>query len=76
MFPRGQLLAPGLHAWALQRAQYDARALRCDVDADALGPLVTALGARGVVTLTSTPPTLEQLFLSHYAGSATEGARR
>ena len=48
--------------------------LRCDVDPDALGTLVSALGDRGVLTLTSTPPTLEQLFLSHYAGPSREEA--
>ena len=52
----------------------DGHGLRGDVDADDLGALVAALGGRGVLTLTSTPPTLEQLFLSHYAGSPQEEA--
>ena len=40
--------------------------LRCQVDADSLGPLVHRLGDIGIRTLVSQPPTLEELFLRHY----------
>jgi ABC-2 type transport system ATP-binding protein len=41
--------------------------LTCEVDAQALDALLQALGRVGVVSLTSQPPTLEELFLRHYA---------
>lgn len=37
-----------------------------DVDSDALDPVVRALAELGVHSLTSHPPTLEELFLRHY----------
>jgi ABC-2 type transport system ATP-binding protein len=37
-----------------------------DVDGDALDAVVRRLGGFGVRSLTSTPPTLEELFLRHY----------
>jgi ABC-2 type transport system ATP-binding protein len=40
--------------------------LRAQVDADSLGELVRVLGNAGVRSLTSQPPTLEDLFLRHY----------
>jgi ABC-2 type transport system ATP-binding protein len=49
-----------------------------DVDNAALGEVHRALAEAGVVALTSTPPTLEELFLRHYEHddepSAVEGA--
>ena len=41
--------------------------LACEVDAAGLDDLLAALGRLGVVTLTCQPPTLEELFLRHYA---------
>ncbi len=41
--------------------------LTCEVDAFALDDLLGALSGLGVVSLTSQPPTLEELFLRHYA---------
>ena len=56
------------------------RAARFEVEADDLGAVVEYLGALGVVSLTSAPPTLEQLFLRHYGAELAElngnGARR
>ncbi|MGW2223329.1 ABC transporter ATP-binding protein [Nonomuraea sp. NPDC001684] len=50
--------------------------VRFDVDADALGPALRRLTAAGVRTLDSRPPTLEELFLRHYAaGRPAEAAR-
>ncbi|MFD6397015.1 ATP-binding cassette domain-containing protein [Nocardia sp. NPDC060249] len=44
----------------------DGSTLRCQVDADHLGALIRVLGDAGVRSLTSAPPTLEDLFLRHY----------
>ncbi|MFD3745185.1 ATP-binding cassette domain-containing protein [Nocardia sp. NPDC058633] len=44
----------------------DGSTLRCEVDADHLGDLIRVLGDAGVRSLTSAPPTLEELFLRHY----------
>jgi ABC-2 type transport system ATP-binding protein len=40
----------------------------CQVDNDALGEVLARLAAAGVRSLASQPPTLEELFLRHYAG--------
>jgi ABC-2 type transport system ATP-binding protein len=44
-----------------------------EVDTDRLGEALEALGRFGIRTLTSQPPTLEELFLRHY-GDEIEGA--
>jgi polyether ionophore transport system ATP-binding protein len=46
--------------------------VRCVVDTDQLDGLLRALSAVGVRSLTSQPPTLEELFLRHYATGATD----
>ena len=71
---------PGVHA-----AEVRGTHLRCEVDHAALNGVLTRLTAAGVVALTCRPPTLEELFLRHYAGdgpgrrevaaAAPEGAR-
>ena len=45
----------------------DGRRVNCDVDSAQLGVLLSRLSAVGVASLVSTPPTLEELFLRHYA---------
>jgi ABC-2 type transport system ATP-binding protein len=40
--------------------------VRCEVETDRLGALLGALTRAGVRSLTSSPPTLEELFLRHY----------
>jgi ABC-2 type transport system ATP-binding protein len=40
--------------------------VRFEVDSDELDPVLRRLGSSGVRTLTSQPPTLEELFLRHY----------
>ncbi|RKE21742.1 ABC transporter ATP-binding protein [Streptomyces sp. TLI_171] len=50
----------------------DGHRLRCQVDTDRLGDLLTELNAAGVRTLTSRPPTLEELFLRHYESGPGE----
>jgi ABC-2 type transport system ATP-binding protein len=54
---------PGVHDAVL-----DAGRLRCEVDAADLNEVLRRLTAVGVRTLTVRPPTLEELFLRHYAG--------
>ncbi len=44
----------------------DGSSVRCTVDPEHLGGLVSALAGRGVTALTSQPPTLEELFLARY----------
>ncbi|WP_067688236.1 ABC transporter ATP-binding protein [Nocardia jejuensis] len=50
--------------------------LRCQVDSEHLGELIRVLGDAGVRSLTSQPPTLEELFLRHYSmnGEAADGS--
>jgi ABC-2 type transport system ATP-binding protein len=44
--------------------------VRCEVDSDQLEALLRLLVAAGIRTLVSQPPTLEELFLRHYASAA------
>ena len=44
--------------------------IKFQVDADQLGPALEVLGQFGIRTLTSSPPTLEELFLRHYEDPA------
>ncbi|WP_054813945.1 ABC transporter ATP-binding protein [Nocardia arizonensis] len=44
----------------------DGATVRCQVDGEHLGQLIRVLGDAGVRSLTSAPPTLEELFLRHY----------
>ncbi|TSD62514.1 ABC transporter ATP-binding protein [Aeromicrobium piscarium] len=48
--------------------------VRLQADSDRIGAVVEVLGRGGIRTLTSTPPTLEELFLRHY-GDDPEVAR-
>jgi len=50
--------------------------VRFDVDSDALGEVVGHLVAFDIRSLTSTPPTLEELFLRHYGDELAEEAAR
>jgi ABC-2 type transport system ATP-binding protein len=55
----------------------DGATVECGVDADALPAVLTALTGAGVRSLTSTPPTLEELFLDAYrAGPDTRSETR
>jgi ABC-2 type transport system ATP-binding protein len=58
---------PGVHDAVL-----DAGRLRCEVDAADLNEVLRRLTAVGVRTLTVRPPTLEELFLRHYAKQTAE----
>ncbi|MEV5202606.1 ABC transporter ATP-binding protein [Streptomyces sp. NPDC053720] len=67
--PDGLARLPGVH-------DLDVQGLRVtlQVDTDKLDGVLKSLTASGVRTLTSTPPTLEELFLRHYASDTTDDA--
>jgi ABC-2 type transport system ATP-binding protein len=67
--PTGLAALPGLHDVELHGTT-----LRCQVDTDRLDGLLRALTAVGVRSLTSRPPTLEELFLRHYAPEPSAAA--
>ncbi|WP_291378339.1 ABC transporter ATP-binding protein [Demequina sp.] len=64
---RGMEGRAGVHDLAL-----DAEGATFEVDAEQLGDVLAELTAFGVVALTSTPPTLEDLFLRHYGDELAE----
>lgn len=51
----------------------DDRRARFEVDGDALGEVLSRLAPLGIVSLVSNPPTLQELFLRHYASPAETG---
>jgi ABC-2 type transport system ATP-binding protein len=68
--PNGLAHLPGVHDVDVQGTR-----VRLQVDTDRLDGLLRALGETGVRSLTSTPPTLEELFLRHYEeASGSEAA--
>jgi ABC-2 type transport system ATP-binding protein len=69
--PNGLSRLPGVHDVDVQ-----GRRVRLQVDTDKLDAVLRQLGEAGVRSLTSTPPTLEELFLRHYQDELTEGAAR
>ncbi|WP_418958266.1 ATP-binding cassette domain-containing protein [Streptomyces tritici] len=60
--PNGLAHLPGVHGLDVQ-----GRRVRLQVDTDKLDAVLRSLTESGVRSLTSTPPTLEELFLRHYA---------
>jgi polyether ionophore transport system ATP-binding protein len=60
--PDGLDRLPGVHGLDIEGNR-----VRCEVDTDKLDGLLRRLSAAGVRSLTSQPPTLEELFLRHYA---------
>jgi ABC-2 type transport system ATP-binding protein len=64
--PQGLDLLPGVHDLDIAGNR-----VRCEVDTDKLTAFLRQLTAAGVRSLTSQPPTLEELFLRHYAGDET-----
>ena len=52
---------PGVHDVSV-----DGQVVACSVDPAGLPRLLRALDEQGIVSLTSTPPTLEELFLDAY----------
>jgi ABC-2 type transport system ATP-binding protein len=61
---------PGVHDVVV-----DGQQVTCTVDPEALSDVLTALTGAGVRSLTSAPPTLEELFLDAYR-DVPEGALR
>ncbi|MFR9798585.1 ATP-binding cassette domain-containing protein [Streptomyces sp. MS06] len=59
--PDGLASLPGVHDLDVRGNR-----VRLQVDTDRLDAVLRQLAATGVRSLTSTPPTLEELFLSHY----------
>jgi ABC-2 type transport system ATP-binding protein len=69
----------GLHGVTIEPGPDQVTRLHCEVDAGHLDELLGALVTAGVRNLVSRPPTLEELFLRHYAsasgGAAPDAAR-
>ena len=63
----------GVHDLVVDAGQDGGSRVRCEVDSDRLEDLLRVLVAAGVRTLASQPPTLEELFLRHYAGDDAGG---
>ncbi|MFF8031650.1 MULTISPECIES: ATP-binding cassette domain-containing protein [unclassified Streptomyces] len=63
--PNGLAGLPGVHDLDVQ-----GRRVRLQVDTDKLDAVLRSLSETGVRSLTSTPPTLEELFLRHYRDEA------
>jgi ABC-2 type transport system ATP-binding protein len=61
---------PGVHDVVLNHTH-----ARFDVDTEHLDAVVRQLSTLGVRSLTSTPPTLEEMFLRHYGDEETSGAK-
>ena len=64
--PDGVLELPGVHD-----LEVDGTRVRLQVDTAGLDEVLRQLSAVGVRSLVSQPPTLEELFLRHYGGTAT-----
>jgi ABC-2 type transport system ATP-binding protein len=61
--PEGLDRLPGIHDLDVEGTR-----VRCEIDTDKLDGLLKRLTVVGVRSLTSQPPTLEELFLRHYSG--------
>jgi ABC-2 type transport system ATP-binding protein len=57
----------GIHDLVVDLGENGRSRVRCEVDSDKLADALRLLVAVGVRTLTSQPPTLEELFLRHYS---------
>ena len=68
--PEGLDRLPGVHDLVVENHRVSAQ-----VEPHGLTPLLQALGAAGLRSLTSQPPTLEELFLRHYGTAAPERTR-
>lgn len=65
--PTGLAGLPGVHDLDVRGYQ-----VTLQVDTDKLDAVLKSLSASGVRSLSSTPPTLEELFLRHYAADAAD----
>jgi ABC-2 type transport system ATP-binding protein len=64
--PSGLAEVAGVHDLVVDPGKDGGSRVRCEVDSDRLEDVLRLLVAAGVKTLTSQPPTLEELFLRHY----------
>ena len=62
----------GVHDLVVDQGQDGGCRVRCEVDTDKLEEVLRVLVAARVRTLASQPPTLEELFLRHYADDGDE----
>ena len=69
--PPGSTALPGVHDLAVRDLDGGAH-VTCQVDATVLDELLKRFTAVGVRSLTCQPPSLEELFLRHYAGAAAD----
>jgi ABC-2 type transport system ATP-binding protein len=72
--PAGLRQLTGVHHLLIDVGQDGGARVRCEADSDRLEDVLRVLVAAGVRTLASQPPTLEELFLRHYAGVDTTNA--
>ncbi|MFE1174960.1 ATP-binding cassette domain-containing protein [Streptomyces sp. NPDC058773] len=73
--PDGLAGLPGIHGLTTQPIRgSQGHRVRFQVDTDKLDAVLRSLGGSGVRSLTSTPPTLEELFLRHYQDDARTAA--
>jgi ABC-2 type transport system ATP-binding protein len=70
--PAGLAELPGVHHLVIDPGQDGGSRVRCEADSDRLQDVLRLLVQAGVRTLTSQPPTLEELFLRHYASEPVE----
>ncbi|WP_329416758.1 ABC transporter ATP-binding protein [Streptomyces sp. NBC_00704] len=63
--PDGLAHLPGVHSLEVRGSR-----VRLQVDSDQMDAVLRSLSTSGVRSLTSTPPTLEELFLRHYQDTA------
>ncbi|AZS72741.1 ABC transporter [Streptomyces lydicus] len=72
--PNGLATLPGVHGLSAQPIRgSQGHRVRLQADTDKLDAVLRSLGTSGVRSLTSTPPTLEELFLRHYQDDARTG---
>ncbi|WP_405409296.1 ATP-binding cassette domain-containing protein [Streptomyces decoyicus] len=73
--PNGLAALPGVHGLSTQPLRGSAgHRVRLQVDTGKLDAVLRSLGTSGVRSLTSTPPTLEELFLRHYQDARSHEA--
>jgi ABC-2 type transport system ATP-binding protein len=73
--PAGLADLAGVYDLVIDTGEGDRTRVRCEADSGRLQDVLRLLVAAGVRTLTSQPPTLEELFLRHYeSGPAAGGA--
>jgi ABC-2 type transport system ATP-binding protein len=70
--PAGLDSLPGVHDLDVQDFGEHGARVRCEVDTGKLDELLRLLTAAGVLSLVSQPPTLEELFLRHYAADVPD----